>query len=189
MKSLRCISIAVLALATLIPARAEPPADPAGHWEGQITLPATPLAIRVDLERAGDAWSGPIDIPAQGLRGFKLQPMKVDGTAVSFTLPNIPGEPTFAGQWDKEAGSISGDFSQNGFKFPFKLEHRARPAGRPRPKGCPAKVSPAIGKGRSSRTRSSNCGLRWKSQGRPPAPTKGRSSASTRGAPACRFPR
>jgi pimeloyl-ACP methyl ester carboxylesterase len=118
----------LLALASFLPLAAQQPTDPAGHWEGQINLPATQLGIRVDLERAGDAWSGTIDIPGQGLRGFKLEPVTVDGVAVRFVLPKIPGDPTFSGQFDKDGGSISGDFTQAGIKAPFKLERRARPA-------------------------------------------------------------
>lgn len=143
MKSLRLLHVFILALPCLSPARALQPADPAGHWEGQITLPTTPLAIRVDLERTGDAWSGAIDIPVQGLRGFKLQPVNVDGAAVRFALPNIPGDPAFSGQLDQDARSISGDFTQAGQKFPFKLERRLRPA--PAADKSPSKGLPGEG--------------------------------------------
>lgn len=127
MKPFRFFHVFIFTLACLLPAQAQLSADPAGHWEGQIALPATQIAIRVDLERTGEAWSGAIDIPVQGLRGFKLQPVKVDGAAVHFALPNVPGDPTFAGQLDKDARSISGHFIQGGQKFPFQLERRLHP--------------------------------------------------------------
>ncbi len=143
MKSPRYLHLFALALACALTARAQEPADPAGHWEGQITLPATPLAIRVDLEQTGEAWSGAIDIPAQGLRGFKLQAVKVEGAAVRFALPNIPGDPAFAGQFDQDARSLTGDFTQGGLKFPFKLERKPLPATIARE--TPAKGQPGEG--------------------------------------------
>jgi uncharacterized protein len=103
--------------------------NPAGHWEGAITLPTTALGVRVDLERGADqSWQGTIDIPVQGLRGFKLDPVKVDGAVVDFGMPGIPGNPEFAGRLATEGKSMAGDFTQGGQKFPFKLERKARPA-------------------------------------------------------------
>ncbi len=134
---------ALIALAHLFPARAEPLADSAGHWEGQISLASTHLDIRVDLERTGEVWSGTIDIPGQGLRGFKLEPVKVDGAAVNFAMPKIPGDPAFAGKFDKDADTISGDFTQAAIKASFKLERRARPA--PDAGDMPAKGLPGEG--------------------------------------------
>ncbi len=128
MNPLRVLQVATLVLAALLPARAQNAADAAGHWEGQITLPTTPLAIRVDLERTGETWSGAIDIPAQGLRGFKLHAVQADGTDVRFALPNIPGDPSFTGTLAKDSRSIRGDFIQGGLKFPFQLERKPRPA-------------------------------------------------------------
>jgi pimeloyl-ACP methyl ester carboxylesterase len=110
-------------------AAAESKPGPAGHWEGAITMPATSLGIRVDLERGSDAsWQGTIDIPVQGLRGFKLNPVKVDGAGISFAMPGIPGEPQFAGRLAPDGRTITGDFTQGGQKFPFKLERKPRPA-------------------------------------------------------------
>ncbi|MFN0068716.1 MAG: alpha/beta hydrolase family protein [Limisphaerales bacterium] len=103
---------------------------PAGHWEGAITLPGTALAIRVDLEQAAaGAWAGTIDIPVQGLRGFKLGEVAVKDAAVSFIMPGVPGDPKFAGALSADAKTISGDFAQGGQKLPFKLERRPKPAG------------------------------------------------------------
>jgi len=68
--------VPILLLFSLICFLKLPAADdrpgPAGHWEGAITLPTAALGIQVDLSRNGEVWQGTIDIPAQGLRGFKL---------------------------------------------------------------------------------------------------------------------
>lgn len=115
---------------------------PAGHWQGAITLPGTELAIRVDLEKAGAEWLGTIDIPVQGLRGFKLGGLEVAGERVAFTMPNIPGDPKFDGKLTTDVSLITGIFSQAGQTYPFKLERRAAApaaAGETPGKGVPGK--------------------------------------------------
>ena len=128
-------------LTGLLPAHPAEPGPPTGHWEGEITLPATRLAIRVDLEHSGDSWAGTIDIPVQGLRGFKLRPVAVDGAAVRFVLPGIPGEPTFKGRLEATGKRMSGDFTQGGQTFPFSLERKTSTAGPgdPPARGLPGK--------------------------------------------------
>lgn len=132
MNSLRILLFcAVLALSGCAPPDDDQGGEAAGHWQGTITLPGTALAIRVDLEQAsGGAWSGTIDIPVQGLRGFKLGEVTVKDVAVSFTMPGVPGDPKFAGTLAADGGTISGDFTQGGQKFPFTLARGEKPAGR-----------------------------------------------------------
>ncbi len=99
----------------------------AGHWEGDIQLPSTRLGIRVDLERAAaGVWSGTIDIPVQGLRGFQLGAVVVEGGSVQFGMPGIPGEPQFRGACDPEHRRITGQFTQGGRTSPFALERRPK---------------------------------------------------------------
>ncbi len=138
---LRFLALTVLGLAL----SADPllaATTPAGHWEGTITLPGTELAVRVDLEKVADAWAGSIDIPVQALRGFKLGDITVKDAAVSFTMPAIPGDPKFAGKLAADAKTLSGDFTQGGQTFPFKLERKAKAtsmAGETPSKGFPGK--------------------------------------------------
>lgn len=128
MKSLHMLVILLLALGCFPSASAQESNSAAGHWEGAIILPGTELAIRVDLEKSAEAWTGSIDIPAQALRGFTLGRVSVQDTAVSFNMPGIPGDPKFAGTLAPDAKTISGDFTQGGQTFPFKLERKAKPA-------------------------------------------------------------
>jgi hypothetical protein len=102
--------------------------SPAGHWEGSIALPRTALAIRVDLESTNGAWAGRIDIPAQGLRGFRLGGIEVGGNSAKFNLPGIPGDPTFAGKVDRGGQVLRGDFTQRGQHYAFTLERKPAPA-------------------------------------------------------------
>jgi uncharacterized protein len=97
----------------------------AGHWEGSIEIPGTPLPILCDLSRGENGtWEGKLSIPAQNLRDFKLGSVVVDGPNVSFVMPGIPGDPTFKGKLAADSTAIAGEFTQGGRTLPFKLEHK-----------------------------------------------------------------
>ena len=95
---------------------------PAGHWEGSITLPGTELAIKIDLEESQAAWTGSIDIPVQGLRGFGLADLEIKLPSVTFSLPNIPGDPKFHGILDSKGETIEGEFTQAEKSYPFRIK-------------------------------------------------------------------
>jgi len=119
--------LTALSLAT-VPGLAQPSA-PAGRWDGAITLPGTELTIALTLTSAGDgAWSGTIDIPAQGARDVPLGNVRVDGLNVSFDLPGIPGHPVFKGAVAPDGHSISGTFVQGGQSFPFTVQRSVEPS-------------------------------------------------------------
>jgi hypothetical protein len=66
---------------------AQAPTTAAGQWAGQISLPPGPLAISVVLNvDASGAWSGTIDIPAQGAKGLALSNIVVAGRDVRFAM-------------------------------------------------------------------------------------------------------
>ena len=117
MKQAPCGVLAFLLAATL-PAQ---PANPAGHWEGSIEAPGQPLVVMVDLAEDDGAWSGTIDIPAQGGDDLPLSGVSVDGEtgAVRFTIDGVPGEPTFEGTLAD--GEMTGEFRQGPARLPFKL--------------------------------------------------------------------
>jgi CubicO group peptidase (beta-lactamase class C family) len=116
-------SLLVILTLLLWPARTFAQANPAGHWEGAITLPGSSLIIHVDLKYSAGGWQGTIDIPQQGATGLALQAVRFDASQVHFELPAGPGLAVFDG---KLAGDkISGDFSQAGGKFTFSLDRIA----------------------------------------------------------------
>ena len=84
------------------------------------------LTILVDFQpgEAG-AWTGTIDIPMQGAKGLPLGGIAVNGEAVDFAIPGIPGDPRFSGRAG-ETG-IEGNFTQGGQSFPFHLGRGAAP--------------------------------------------------------------
>jgi CubicO group peptidase (beta-lactamase class C family) len=104
-------------------------ADAAGHWKGAIEIPATPLAIDVDLAAGADGpWSGDITIPAQMARDLPLADIRVEGAAVGFKIADIPGDPTFAGRLSEDGQTLSGTFTQGAQSFPFSLARAEAPA-------------------------------------------------------------
>lgn len=113
---------------------AEVPTTAAGYWEGSVALPNMELKVAVELVQAnGAAWQGTIDIPMQGMRGFKLDPVKVEGGAVEFALPGIPGNPRFSGKLSADGKNMAGDFLQGSGQMPFQLERKTtKPAVEPR---------------------------------------------------------
>ena len=111
--TLLILSLLIGAAGFAVPATAE--VDPAGHWEGRIDIPGSPLDFDVDISRAEDgAWSGDISIPVQNARNLPLTGIKLNDREVSFAISGIPGEPVFRGEIAEDGLSISGMFSQAG---------------------------------------------------------------------------
>lgn len=101
-----------------------------GQWTGQIEIPGSPLDVGVTFIDDNGALGGTFDVPAQGLTGAPLSNITFDGSAVGFTIPGIPGNPTYEGQYGGQ--SIDGEFSQGGQSFPLDLSRGAvAPAERP----------------------------------------------------------
>ena len=98
-------------------------AEPGGRWTGAIELPSGELGFAVTLEPgAGDgAWSGSIDIPAQGVHGFVLSNVAVDGDKVRFEMAGIPGTPTFDGTLAEPGDAIAGSLRQGRETLSFAL--------------------------------------------------------------------
>lgn len=116
---------AILATPALVCAQGA--VDPAGAWEGAIELPGSALKVLLDLSRDKGAWAGKLSIPQQGAKDLAVAGLKVEGGAVAFTLPGIPGTPAFAGELDA-TGEIRGRFTQGGQTFPFRLARAATAA-------------------------------------------------------------
>lgn len=101
------------------------PPNVAGRWEGNIEIQGMRLGIEVELARKESAaWTGTITIPAQMLKEAPLENVSVKDNAVSFELSGAPGKPTFKGKLAEDGKAITGELTQAGRTFPFKL---ARP--------------------------------------------------------------
>ena len=112
----------------------------AGVWSGAIEVPASPLAIVVRLVTGGDGWRGTIDIPAQGAKSIGLVDVTVSPPAVSFRIPNAPGDPTIKLTLAEDGSRMTGTLTQGGATIPVSLT-RGEPPARKRPQ-TPARPFP-----------------------------------------------
>lgn len=118
----------LFALVTLAAAlgAAQQPTTLAGHWQGNIDMGAAKLAIDVDFASVTSGrWKGDITIPDQNAHDLPLEVAKLEVDDAVFSIPGIPGDPTFRGKLDSE-GRLSGRFEQGGAKLTFVLSRGAQ---------------------------------------------------------------
>lgn len=115
-------AVAVLWGAALSLPAAEPAKLPEGHWVGELALPSGPLQIAVHFARGGGAaWTGTIDVPAQGTRQLELK-VVVAAQRIRFSNPDIPGDPTYTGTLSDDGDRITGSFRQGNATLAFFLQ-------------------------------------------------------------------
>ena len=96
-------------------------ADYSGNWKGAIELPGMSLELAIDLKKDQNQWVGDLDIPVQAIKDMKLADLKVEGSKMSFKLPEVPANASFSGSFDEKAEKLEGTFTQGGQSFPMKL--------------------------------------------------------------------
>lgn len=121
MRNGRACVLAVAAMAFLAAVSPALGADPEGAWKGEIRVPGSPLAVEITFAVSNGNWSGAITIPAQQLFGLALHSVAVEAGEVSFTIPGIPGDPSYKGTLDESGDTIGGTFSQGGYTFRLDL--------------------------------------------------------------------
>jgi len=109
-------SVAMLA-AVLSAGAASPPAGGAawaGRWEGVIQTPGAPVAVVLDLEKAGDGkWAGSAIFPAFGVKGAPLKDLSIDGSSIVFAVKDAMGTPKITAQLGGDR-TLSGKYEQGG---------------------------------------------------------------------------
>ena len=100
-------------------ARAQTPADPAGHWEGKIEIPSQTLNLAVDLARnAAGVWIGSLSIPGTTTTDVPLDSIAIEAASVKFAA-GLPGKTTFDGSLG--ADGLSGSVANAQGAVPFHL--------------------------------------------------------------------
>jgi pimeloyl-ACP methyl ester carboxylesterase len=92
-----------------------------GIWEGGITTPNGQLKIIFKIDKDGDSYSGTLDIPQQGAKGLRLDPITQTQNSFSLTFNAGQIKGTFTGNFDSET-QLSGNYSQGGPSTPFSVE-------------------------------------------------------------------
>jgi hypothetical protein len=119
--------LAVLAgLLLLAPAAVLAATNPAGVWEGTIKTPNGDIGFLLNLHRDGDKWAAEMDVPIQGVSGLPVANVKVDGAAISFTMPG-QGDPHYEGKLSEDGKTISGNLNAAGQPLPLDLKWKSEP--------------------------------------------------------------
>lgn len=108
----------------------------AGDWVG--LLQAGPAQLELVLHITGDAAAGyraTFDSPDQNVMGLEVGEIALEGTSLTFTLPQVGG--TYQGTVHESGTTIAGLWSQGGNALPLELTRRnpgeAPPPRVPRP--------------------------------------------------------
>jgi hypothetical protein len=112
------IAASLLSLTASLPAQSA--ADPSGHWEGAISLPAGDLPIELDLAKnAKGQYFGTVSQPTQKLKGFPISTITIKDNAIALEL--VGG--SLGGVVKNDGKSISGEFAPSGRieTVPFSL--------------------------------------------------------------------
>jgi hypothetical protein len=116
-------------------------AAPSGHWEGTIQAPETEVKIEIDLA-ANDKGNlaGTYGEPAQGVKGFPLSSVALEGRSLRFVVKGGDAPATFDGLLSADGRSISGTLVQRDYSLPFTMMRTGDARIAPAPKNA------AIGK-------------------------------------------
>jgi pimeloyl-ACP methyl ester carboxylesterase len=113
-------------LATLATAGAAAQMSPlAGDWAGALELPEAHLRLALHIQRlANGALQGTLDSPDEGIRGLRLDEVRLDLNLVRFHCNAI--HTSFEGRLSGDA--IHGTLRQRGFALPLTLQRGLSPA-------------------------------------------------------------
>lgn len=94
-----------------------------GIYKGELSVPGAKLAMAIELLKTNENWSGTFDVPIQNIKDFALSDIKIDGTDISFSIPDIPGSANYKGTYDENFQIISGTFTQAGQQLDLTFTH------------------------------------------------------------------
>src|SRR5262245_52689005 len=89
-----------------------------GQWYGTINPPGANFDVAVNFQRRGDGWTGTLLM--ENGASLPLKNITAEGNAVSFVVVSKNEDVSFKGTLSN-AEEMSGKFTQDGMKFPFKL--------------------------------------------------------------------
>jgi len=124
---MRVSTLTPLLLLLSLTADAQTGGDPSGHWEGAVQAPEMAITIEVDLAKENRVLVGTVSVPQQNLKGFPLVIEAAEGRSLSFRFKGAPGNRHFAGALSEDGQSITGEFTQSGYSFPFTLTRKGEP--------------------------------------------------------------
>ncbi|GAB2704857.1 alpha/beta hydrolase [Nocardia thraciensis] len=80
-----------------------------GDWHTELASPHRPVPLGLTF---GDA-TATVSVPAQGIYDRPVEHLSASPDHVEFTIPGLPGTPTFQGRYDRGTDTIAGTFVQS----------------------------------------------------------------------------
>ncbi len=114
-------------LLLLLPLTAAVAQSPEGTWTSTLDLPGLKLDMSLDLRLEDNIWKGDLDVPLQQIKDMPVSDLAIQGTTLSFKLPEVPGDAGYTGQI-KSGDAIEGTFSQGGQKLPLNWTRQSAAA-------------------------------------------------------------
>ncbi|WP_246011362.1 alpha/beta hydrolase family protein [Nocardia mexicana] len=81
-----------------------------GDWRAELTSPDGPVPMGLTFNDE----TATVSVPAQGIYDRPLERVSGSPDHVEFTIPRLPGTPTFQGRYDRGTDTIAGTFVQSG---------------------------------------------------------------------------
>ena len=88
-----------------------------GDWKGALTVQGAEINLIFHVEKAGDAYTSTMDVPAQGAMGIPVEKTDLEGKNITFSIPaaQVVVKGTLEGE------TITAEYEQMGQKFPLVL--------------------------------------------------------------------
>lgn len=120
----RTLVLSALVLAPFRLLQAQSAASPAGHWEGSVNVPDSPVKVEIDLARnAKGELSGTLNNVSENAKGIPVASVTTDAKTIRIVLAvgNWPG--AFDGVLSDDGKTITGNYNtdQGGYSIPFTL--------------------------------------------------------------------
>ncbi|PKD42398.1 hypothetical protein CWD77_15265 [Rhodohalobacter barkolensis] len=96
----------------------------AGNWEGTIQITGQNLTTNFTFSFLDGELDGTIDIPQQNAYNLPVEFTRMNGDSLLFQFQTGTGPATFKGEWNRDAGTISGTFEQMDMSYPFSIKKR-----------------------------------------------------------------